>query len=278
MPRNKRYNKKSRKGKSKRPRKGQKKPRMSKGFKKEVTKLVVNSMENKAETKYINPGLNSPTSYTSTSTEVDTINNRALIDITPTIGNGDTYENREGDRILGQYLQTRFRIKPKIYFQTLQHGSTVDPSREFEPPVKYIRCCILKVDKTSAITAGEVDECLRRPLENWMDTRQSASRDHRREFKCLAEFNIPLKYNTYVRLDSSTVPAEWNNAMIPKTSYYESNLKIDQKLLFNNNSVNKPVKFNYMLFMTWGNYFRNGYTDVDFPNIDIWKSITFKDL
>lgn len=278
MPRTYRKTRKKYSTKARPRRKRRKRALVSKVFKKKLNILISKKISSVAETKYLNPRLSEYTTLTQTSVGVDGINNRALVDITPEIVNGDDYNQREGDMIQLMSLQTRFRCMPLIKYQTHQQGDPADLVRQLSPHIKYLQCYIIQLDKTSAMTAGELDHNIKRPLENWMDTRQSADRAHRKEFKILKTFKIPIQYDTRCLLDSSVVPCEYNIVNFPKVTYYTCNLAINKKVVFNATSANKPVKFNYMLYMTWGNYFRNAYTDVDFPNLDFWKSATFKDI
>lgn len=273
------YTKKPRQKRPFRRKTGRRKPkRLTKTFEKKLNSIISKKIDVKAETKYLNTSLNDYYGITSDSTEVDSVNNRMLLDITPTIVNGDNYNNREGDRVSMLYYQLRMRCLPHKIYQTLVHGTPTHPSHSITPGITYLDAHILRVDATSAITAGELDDCIRRPMENWMDSRQVSNRQHRKEFTVLKSFKIPMKWDNICLLDSSTIPCEYNITNFPRMSYINCNLKIDKKTHFNAGSSDKPVKYVYKLYITWGNYFRNTYVDVPFPDLDLWQSWTFKDL
>lgn len=253
------------------------KPRkMTKALKKAVKEVVDDQIAVKAETKYLNTDLNAAMTIDVDDPRVDNTNNRALMDITPEILSGDLYLNRIGDKVSALYYQIRMRVHPVFRSEVVAHGSELATS--LFPAINYLNAYLIKQDATSAMTAGDYDYCIRRPMENWMDTRQTSERAHRKEFQILGSFKIPLKYDNVCLLDSSTIPCEYNITSFPKLSYVDHKLKIDKKMIFNASSADKPVKYEYKLFLTWGNYFRNSYVDVDFPHIDYWESWTFKDV
>lgn len=265
--------KKSTKG---RKSKSKKAPR-KKGLNKVEQKQVLSLIDGKAETKYNNIELNSYLTWNKDSSQVDGSNNRALVDVTQTITNGDTYLNRDGDKIQMMYYQIRMRIHPEIKWHNLQIGYTSMAQNVFQK-IKYINCHLLRIDRTSAITAGEIDQCIRRPMENWMDTRQDVSREHRKEFQIVKSFRIPVDYKNVVNLDTTTTPQEFVIGNIPQLSYVNQTCKLDRKMIFNAASNDKPVKYSYQLFFTWGNYLRSSYEDLTFPTIDYWGSWVFKDI
>ena len=269
MPAKKKYNKNASK-KAKKPTK------MTKALEKAVKEVVDDQIAVKAETKYLNTALNANYSINVDDPRVDSTNNRVLIDITPEITPGDTYLNRIGDKVSMLYHQIRMRVHPEIESDIIPHGSA-QPYSLF-PETTYLNAHILRLDATSAMTAGDLDYCIRRPMENWMDTRQTSERAHRKEFTVLSSFKIPLKYDKVCLLDSSTIPSEYNVTAFPKLSFVDHKLKMDKKMLFNATSVDKPIKYQYKLFITWGNYLRNSYNNVQFPHIDYWLSWTFKDV
>lgn len=273
MPKNKGYNKsKKRNGKKAPP-----KLTMSKPLESYIGNEIDKKIETKAETKYLNTALGAYHSIDMNDPLVDSVNNRVLIDITPEVVAGDTYLNRIGDRVSMLYYQLRMRVHPELVANVYQHGQAT-PSTSLFPQTTYLNAHLIQADATSAMTAGDYDYCIRRPMENWMDTKQTGARAHRKEFKVLKSFKIPLKFNNVCLLDSSTIPCEYNVTSFPMISYVDQKLKIDRKTLFNANSADKPVKVQYKLFITWGNYFRNTFVDVDFPTIDYWQSWTFKDV
>lgn len=250
---------------------------LTNGAEKEVKSIVSDQLNKKAETKYLNDLLNEPTHYSHISPEVDQVNHRALFDITPTIMNGDGYFQREGDQIDLRNYQVRMRIHP--YRTGTVWAQGVTPATNPYEETKYLTCYLLRVDATAVINAGQVDYCIRRPMENWMDTRQTQEREHKKAFTIVGKsFKIPIKYKYTIGLDSSTVPAEYNVDNIPCLSYVNKTFKINKKTFFNTHSLDEPVKYKYKLFMTWGNYFRDAYEDLTFPDMYIWNSWTFKDI
>jgi hypothetical protein len=265
--------KKSTKGRKSKSKKAHK----NKGLSKVEQKQVLSLIDGKAETKYNNIELNSYLTWNKDSSQVDGNNNRALVDVTQTITNGDTYLNRDGDKIQMMYYQIRMRIHPEIKWHNLQVGYTSMAQNVFQK-IKYINCHLLRIDRTSAITAGEIDQCIRRPMENWMDTRQDVSREHRKEFQIVKSFRIPVDYKNVVNLDTTTTPQEFVIGNIPQLSYVNQTCKLDRKMIFNAASNDKPVKYSYQLFFTWGNYLRSSYEDLTFPTIDYWGSWVFKDI
>lgn len=274
MPYKKKYaTRKSRKGKNRR----QKKPRngRSTNFEKRVADKVMDKLQTDKETKYLNPSLASFETITREDTRIDSLNQRGLIDITPQILEGDTYASRDGDTIQMMGLQIRMRVNSIIReFTHSQGGGAM--AHSLLPQIKYVNCHLIRLDKTSAITAGELDYCIRRPQENWMDTRQTSERSHKKEFSVLKSFKIPVDYDNRVGVDTSA--GQWLITSFPKISYVNQICKLNKKTFFNASSSNKPVKYEYKLFFTWGGWFRNAFIDIDFPSIQLWSTWTFKDL
>lgn len=247
-----------------------------KGFKKYVKNVATEVMKKNLETKYINTDLNNYTTIDGTTSGVDNVNNRCLVDLSQYIDKGDYYYNRIGQFIDRMYIQLRMRIRPVPNSTLISFSTTTFPSTNPYNQIKFLNAYILDVDTTSAITAGDIDHIITRPMENWMDNKQSTEREHKKEFRILCKFKIPIKYTVLTNLDSSTIPSEFNIMNLPKLSYVNLVKKIDKKTLYSD-SDNKPVKSRLKLYITWGNYFRNSYEDLDFPQIDYWFSVAYKD-
>lgn len=251
--------------------------RMSKSFKKSLNKIISQKIEKKAETKYLNTLLNESRTFTEYSAEVDQVNHRALIDITPTIVNGDSYFQREGDRVELKSLQLRMRVTPTIV-ESVHAVSSGMPVHTPYPTDKYLQAYLIRVDKNSLLSAGNLDACIRRPGENPYDTKQESGREMRKHFQILNKFKIGLKYNVAVGLDSSTVPSEMNIVQFPKQTLSNHKCYLNKKTYFNNASLDQPVKYTYKLFITWGTYQRDAYSSTVFPLINLWETWTFIDL
>ena len=250
--------------------------KVTKALENKLVKVVQDKIQKKAELKYTNTDLNTYSTLNSSSSDVDLSNKRAIIDVTPSITNGDNFDNREGDQIHLENMMVRFRIMS--VGQEFSHEPTDTPIFNPYPQIKHLDCHLIRLDKTSAITKGELDQCIRRPNENWMDTRQTSSRSSRKEFTILKSFKLPVEHY-FASLSDNTASVVKNQIIwYPKVAFSQLNCKLNKKTIFNNNSNDKPVKYDYKIFITWGSYLRNSYFDLDFPTIDYWISHTFRDL
>lgn len=248
----------------------------SKAMTNRIKDVVNKQLKSVAETKYINTILANYSTLSSLSSGVDQANQRAIVNITPSIINGDEFDSRMGDRIHMLNYQIRFRVKPIQLSGTMPVGTTA--TTQYPTAVKYLNAHILRVNTGSSLTAGDLDYCIRRPVENWMDTRQTVQREKRKDFQIVKSFKIPIQYTHICKFNDQVIPPEYNFLSYPKFTSTVVNCKIDKKTFFNDSSSNQPVKYDYVLFMTWGDYLRDAYTSLPFPVIDYWQSWTFKDL
>lgn len=245
--------------------------------KKEISEQIDERIDQRAETKYSNVLLNESLEITKDSPDVDLVNYRALVDITPEIANGDAYYQREGDVIDLKQIKIRMRLHPEGHSYTFQQG--FPPVNNPFPKIKNLKCYLLRIDRDTNLTAGQLDYCLRRPFENWMDTRQTDERKARKNFNVVGKpFLVPVSYKNLVGLDSSTVPCEWNITNMPQMSFVDKTFHVNKKTIFNNTSLDEPVKYRYKLFFTWGNYLRDAYEPLVWPTLYLWTSYTFKDI
>lgn len=242
-----------------------------------VEEVIDKRLEETKETKYVNDGLNSYLTLTEASQEVDLANSRVFKKIPIVILEGDDYGTRNGDKVMLKTLQLRFRVKPQDAYDFVQLSQNTPAQDWFSQA--HFKGHILRVDKHAVLTAGEVDECLRRPTENWMDTRQTAGRSMRKAFTVVHKFELPLKYRDVSGLNSAVIPPEMWHLRIPQITHKSVIANINKKLLFNAVSGNEPVKYDYYLFMTYRDYRADAYTNTVFPAyINYWTSYTFKEI
>lgn len=252
------------------------KRRMTKNLKHQVEAIAKQAVQEVRETKYISDSLNAYTTLTGASAGVDVPNSRMLYRLSLVIPNGDDYRSREGDKVLLKSLVLRLRIKPRYMYDVYPTG-VIPGSQLFTKTT--LRFHILRIDKTSQVSASEIDQCIRRPQEEWFDTKQAIGRSSRKQFTIIDKFEVPLEYRDVSGLDSTTVPPETVILRLPKMSFVTKRIQLDKVTLFNATSFNQPVKYDYYLYGTWGRYNRGGYVNQIFPDtLDIWKSYLFKDM
>ena len=253
--------------------------RMTKGLQKKVEEIARDAVVEVKETKYVSDLLNSYTSLTTASPEVDATGHRMLWKIPLVIPEGDDYKSRDGDRIHLQSMVLRFRMKPvgtSAYVSTLAPGN--NPSQDYFPKTT-LRMHVLRIDRGATITMGEIDECLRRPQELWSDTKQDIGRTQRRKFTLVHSFELSPEFRDTVSVNPSTIPPEQCISRFPRITFSQKRIKLDKVTTFNASSSNEPVKYEYYLFGTWGRYNRGSGLSQVFPDyLNIWKSFYFKDL
>lgn len=244
-----------------------------------VGDIVERKLEVSKETKYVNDGLNSYLTLTESSPDVDHVNSRLYTKIPIVILEGDDYKSRDGDKVMLKSLQIRFRIKPKEKTQSITLSQQVLSTDFFRNLT--LAGHIIRVDKTAGLTAGQVDQCLRKSQENWMDTRQSSGRAARKAFTVVHKFSIPLNSRYVTGLDNmgqGIPPAMWMQK-VPKIKHQLVNVNVNKKMLFNSTSGNEPLRYDYYLFMTWAGYRQDAFEYVDFPEyINYWTAVTFQDI
>lgn len=256
---------------------------LNKAEQKQVVALAKQAVADVKETKYVNNftltgqgTLNDYETITETSPGVDLANSRMLHKLQVHIPKGDDYKSRDGDKVALKNIQLRFRVKPQDAYDFIAAGNA--PGNDWFSKPEFVGH-ILRVDKTASLTAASIDQCIRRPGENWMDTRQTGGRQERKQFQIVHKFKLDCKYRHTVGLDSSTIPPEMYMIKIPEITIQSVNMHVNKPMLFNDSSGDEPLKYEYYLFMTWRNYLQDSYTVTTFPAyINLWTSYTFLDL
>jgi len=252
---------------------------MTRGFERKIKAIAKDAVVEVKETKYVSDLLNDYSVITTASPEVDTVNNRLFYKVPLQIAEGDDYKSRDGDKVRLMSLILRFRIKPvgtSAYVSTLAPGN--NPGVDYFPKTT-LKMHLLRVDKNATITAGEIDSCIRRPMELWSDSKQDVGRAVRKKFQILSAFDLSPQFRDTVSVNNGTIPPEQCISRFPKVTFSMKRFKIDKVTQFNASSANEPVKYDYYLFGTWGRYNRGTALVQAFPSyINMWTSWYFKDL
>lgn len=242
-----------------------------------VEDIVEKKLVESKETKYVNDGLNDYLTLTSLDPDVDTVNTRLYKKLPISILEGDDFGTRDGDKVMLKTLQLKFRVKPQDAFDYLPISGG-NPGTDWFSNAHF-RGHILRVDKGSTLNAGDIDQCIRRPTENWMDTRQLPGRAKRKAFSIVHKFDFKVKYRDVTGLDGSTVPPEMWLLRVPEITHKSIVANVNKRMLFNATSGNEPLKYDYYMFMTWRDYRATAYTATTFPAyINYWLSYTFQDI
>jgi hypothetical protein len=250
---------------------------MSKRLERQVKAVAKEAVEEVRETKYVSDLLNGYTSYTPGSSDVDLVGHRMFTKIPLVVPAGDDYKSRDGDKIELKDLTLRFRVRPIDDYDMIAISSATPGTNMF--PKTVLKCHLLRVDKTASITAGEIDQCIRRPQELWVDNKQSVGKSSRKAFTIVGKFDIDLKYREIMGINSGTIPPEATLLRVPQLTFLTKRFKLDKVTQFNASSSNEPVKYDYYLFATWGRWNRGNYEVQNFPQtLDLWKTFTFKDM
>lgn len=211
---------------------------LTKKQKEVVGDIVEKKLESSKETKYVNNyttsgqgSLNNYDTLTPSSSGVDVANTRVLKKINLVIPEGDDYKSRDGDKVMLKTLQLRFRIKPEDGYDFVAAGSA--PGSDWFSKPEF-RGFIIRVDKSSNLGASDLDQCLRRPNENWMDTRQTQGRSMRKAFTVIHKFKLHVKYRHVMGIiDPGASSKEGWMVKIPEISHKTVIANVNKQLLFN---------------------------------------------
>lgn len=272
------------KAQRKRGRKRGKRKALTKKQKDVVETIVEEKLKEDKETKYVNNfthagqgTLNNYETLTEVSAGVDTAYSRVYKKLNVVIPEGDDYKSRDGDKVMLKSLQLRFRIKPQDAYDFIAAGSVISNDWFSKPE---FRGYILRVDKASNLGPADLDQCLRRPTENWMDTRQTSGRSMRKAFTIVHKFKLDVKYRHVMSvIDPGASSKEGWMIKVPEITHKTIVANINKKLLFNASGGNEPLKYDYYMFMTYRPYLADSYTVTTFPAyINYWTSYTFQDI
>lgn len=265
------------KGKNGKRKNGKAKGGMSKRLERQVRAVAKEAVEDIRETKYVSDLLNNYVTYNSASSEVDTGRKIILAKIPFVVPEGDDYKSRDGDKILATSLILRFRVKPLDYNDMIAIGQ-VDPGTSMFPK-SVLNMHVLRVDKSVTLTGGDIDACIKRPQELWVDNRQASGKAVRKVFTIVGKFNVETRYRDIVGINGQTIPAEATLLRVPQITFLTKRFKLNKVTTFNSSSSDEPVQYDYYLYGTWGRWNRGTFELQRFPEyLQMWKTFLFKDM
>lgn len=254
---------------------------LNKTEKKQTKAIAMACVKGCDEIKYLTTGYGDYDTFAYTDNpQWSGANQNYLTDITDffQINEGTGFDERIGDQVMLRTFTLRFRITPRHTGGEVTVPMAVLPAHAHYPSVSRVDCYLLKVQRSNDLTAELIDQLIPRPLQNNFDYRHTDNSIYRKQFKIVHKFTLPMKWTTtrgYI-FDSDENFAILHYENVPVVTYKKTWLTINSKTLYDNDS-NNPKEFDVFFFARYGNFFHNLYTSLDFPTIDIWKTLTYTD-